>query len=207
MIKPTPPSPPAAAGIKGALSKLSPREQKYLMAMGGIFFLLGLFITVNLFQSSLQELEADTQSLQQALNTLALAGPAYIQRTGDVSAGDPRTARFSDEILTNNELRLTSFVATHAAATNITVNSYDEDQIPLGSRSKTDSGPVVIERQLRADIREAQMENLLKLLERIENSGEPVVIKRLDVRAQRGREGQVRAMLIVSTYVRRDKES
>jgi hypothetical protein len=202
-------TPQQGSGLKDSLSKLSDREKKLLLAMAGVFVTLALLVTISLFQRSLQELEKDTNNLQQALNTLALAGPAYVQRTAGAGDADPRAARFSDEVLKNNELRLTSFVATHAAATNITVNSYDEDQLPLGSRSKTgpDAGPVVIERTLRADIREAQMDNLLQLLDRIENSGEPVVIKRLDVRAQRGREGQVRAMLIVSTYERRDKES
>ncbi|MFU8805579.1 MAG: hypothetical protein ACNA8W_17330 [Bradymonadaceae bacterium] len=206
------PTPPAAGekGLRAALGKLSAREQKLVMAMLGVFVILSLAVVIGLFQRSLHELEEDTQNLQLALSTLSLAGPAYVARTTDSGEVDPRVARFSDEILSNNDLKLTSFVATHAAATNINVNSYDEDQIPLGSKTKggkADDGPVIVERQVRVDIREAQMDNLLKLLERIENSPEPVIVKRLDVRAQRGREGQVRAMFIVSTYIRRDKES
>lgn len=194
-------------GLAASFAALSDRERKGLMAMGLILTFLLVALIVGLFQRSLGELERETVRYEQALNMLAMVGPQYMQNSAQTEDSSGRSARFSAEVLTNNDLKLTSFVATHAAATNITVSSYDEDQITLGAKSKTDTGPITIERQLRVDIREAEMDKFLELLERIENSREPVIIKRMDVRALRNQQGSVRALLVVSTYIRRDKES
>ncbi|MBA2664194.1 MAG: hypothetical protein H0U74_18020 [Bradymonadaceae bacterium] len=197
----------ATKGLAATFAALSERERKGLIGMGVVLCVLLLALVVGLFQRSLGELERDTQRYQQALSLLAVAGPAYRLKSEQPVEGSERLARFSEEVLTNNDLKLTSFVATHAAATNIIVSSYDEDQMPLGSKSKTDTGPIIIERQLRVDIRETQIDRLIELLDRIEKSREPVIVKRMDVRAQRNQPGTVRVLLVVSTYIRRDKET
>lgn len=194
-------------GVAASFAALSERERKGLVAMVLVLTFLLVALVVGLFQRSLGELELETQRYEQMLNLLAMSGPQYLQNTSKPTDDSGRNARFSADILSNNDLKLTSFIATHAAATNITVSSYDEDQMPLGAKSKTDTGPITIERQLRVDIREAEMDKFLELLERIENSREPVIIKRMDVRALRNNEGSVRVLLVVSTYIRRDKES
>ena len=193
----------APGGLKGQLANLSPRELMLLKAMFGVFAVLGVAVIIGLAQRSVAQLEAETALYEGALSLLATAGPEYAAaQSGD--AGDPRVERFSDQDLDEGRVQLTSFVATHAAATNISVSSYDEDQNPLGSRQDS-GGPVITERLLRVDIRDAQMEPLIEMLHRIEESSEPVIIKRVDIRALRN-EGQVRARIFISTFQRRQQE-
>ena len=203
--KTTAPSP--KKGLGASFSALSDRERKGLIAMALVMTLLLVALIVGLFQRSLGDLERESQRYEQALNLLSVVGPQYAQKTAGSSEGSGRDARFSADVLSKNDLKLTSFVATHAAATNITVSSYDESTMPLGAKSKTDTGPITTERQLSVDIREAEMDKFLELLERIESSREPVIIKRMDVRALKNQPGSVRVLLVVSTYIRRDKES
>ncbi|RDV38561.1 hypothetical protein DV096_07040 [Bradymonadaceae bacterium TMQ3] len=186
------------------IAGLSDRERKLLAAMFATFAVLGIFVTVMLVQRSLDTIEAETTTYEDVLNLLATAGPDYLAQEAG-GAVDPRVERFSEEVLDNNTVQLTSLVATHATAANISVSSYDEDQSPIGSARGNDGGPIIVERLLRVDIRRAEMNALVDLLDRIEKSDDPVIIKRVDVRSVGG-EGQVRAQLVVSTYQRRAQE-
>ncbi|TXD38216.1 hypothetical protein FRC98_04785 [Lujinxingia vulgaris] len=186
------------------IAGLSERERKLLMLMFATFAVLGIFVTVMLVQRSLDTIESETQTYEDVLNLLATAGPDYLAQEAG-GAVDPRVERFSEEVLDNNTVQLTSLVATHATAANISVSSYDEDQSPIGSSRGDDGGPIIVERLLRVDIRRAEMNALVDLLDRIEKSDDPVIIKRIDVRSVGG-EGQVRAQLVVSTYQRRAQE-
>lgn len=191
-------------GLAEKFAALSERERKLLMAMFATFAVLGIFVTVMLVQRSLDSIEAETRTYEDVLNLLATAGPDYLEQEAG-GAVDPRAERFTDEVLDNNTVQLTSLVATHATAANISVSSYDEDQSPLGSSRGDDGGPIIVERLLRVDIRRAEMSALVDLLDRIETSDDPVIIKRIDVRSVGG-EGQVRAQIVVSTYQRRAQE-
>ena len=58
-----------------------------------------------------------------------------------------------------------------------------------------------------AMIREAEMEKLLKLLDRVEKSKEPVIIKRINLRDVRNKKGMVRANITISTYTMKEQKS
>ncbi|TXD34689.1 hypothetical protein FRC96_13840 [Lujinxingia vulgaris] len=191
-------------GLAETIAGLSDRERKLLGLMLATFVVLGIFVTVMLVQRSLDTIEAETATYEDVLNLLATAGPDYLAQEAG-GAVDPRVERFSEEVLDNNTVQLTSLVATHATAANISVSSYDEDQSAIGSARGDDGGPIIVERLLRVDIRRAEMNALVDLLDRIEKSDDPVIIKRIDVRSVGG-EGQVRAQLVVSTYQRRAQE-
>jgi hypothetical protein len=190
--------------LKAALDNLSQRERMLLKVMVGVFAFLALAVVIGLSQRSIGELRAETATYESALQLLATAGPNYIEAQGG-QAEDPRLVKFTDEVLDEARVQLTSFVATQASAAGISVSSYDEDQHTLGSARPEEGMPIIIERQLRIDIREAQMDRLIDMLHRIEESGEPVVIKRIDIRALRD-EGSVRVRLFVSTFQRRMPE-
>ncbi|RAL22821.1 hypothetical protein DL240_07975 [Lujinxingia litoralis] len=191
-------------GLAESIANLSDRERKLLGLMFATFAVLGIFVTVMLVQRSLADIESETQTYEDVLNLLATAAPDYLAQEAG-GAVDPRVERFSDEVLDNNTVQLTSLVATHATAANISVSSYDEDQSPLGSTRGSKDGPIIVERTLRVDIRRAEMNALIDLLDRIETSGDPVIIKRVDVRSVGG-EGMVRAQVVVSTFQRRAQE-
>lgn len=186
------------------IENLSDRERKLLFAMVIILPLLAMIVLVGVIHGSLSEVETQTMEYRQSLEMLSIAAPTIAERKQKASGDNELSAKFTDEAMRNNELKLTSFVATQAAAVNISVDSYDEQKIPLGSNKE---GPMVVEKQLRVDINEAEMDKLLKLLERIETAEEPVVIKRLDLRRQRRNPGEVRVRLVVSTFVKQDQKS
>ena len=186
------------------IENLNDRERKLLAAMAIILPLLAMIVVVGLIQGSLSDVETQTTEYRQSLEMLSVAAPTLAERKQKSAGDDQLSAKFTDEAMRNNELKLTSFVATQAAAVNISVDSYDEQKIPLGSNKE---GPMIVERQLRVDINKAEMDKLLKLLERIETADEPVVIKRLDLRRQRRNPGEVRVRLVVSTFVKQDQKS
>ena len=190
---------------KSVLDNLNERERMLLKAMLGVFVLLGLFVIVGLAQRSVSELEVETAQYQTALDLLAAEGPAFLAAQQGTDEDEmTRADLFTEEVLQDNQVQLTSYVASHASAVNVSVSSYDVDEQPLGSRGD-DSGPLIEERQLRVDIRNAEMDKFIELLHRIEESREPVVIKRIDVRSVRD-EGKVRALLVVSTFQYADED-
>lgn len=187
-----------------SLAGLSDRERRLLYAMMVVFALIALFIPLTLFQKSLDKIDTETRNYKQTLDLLAVAGPEYMENKKSMST-DASHKKIDEEFMTKNPIKLTSFVAKHAEATDITVASYDEDELPFGAGSK-DEGPIIVEKQLRVEIRNAQMSKLVSLMDRIEKATDPVYIKRIDVRAQRKKPGEVRAVLTVSTFVMKEKQ-
>lgn len=191
--------------VKGGsfIDRLSERERYQLAGLGLFLIVLASILGIALFQRSMEEIEASTSRYEDALDLLATAGPAYAENAAQ--AGSEGTHKgISDEILRKNNIKLTSFVAEQAEKAEIEVSSYDEDELPFGN--KKDGGPIVVEKQLRVEIRKANMSDLMDLLDRIHKSNEPVFVKRLDIRAQRQRKGEVRAVVTVSTYVKKEAE-
>lgn len=184
--------------------KLSERERHALVGLGGFLCFLVIVVAVVLFQRHVAEIEDSTRRYADALDFLAAAGPAYAERLNAESA-EGTHKKIDDETLTNNDIKLTSFVAEHAEKAEITVSSYDEDQIPYGN--KNTDGPIVVERQLRVEIRNAEMNDLVQMLDLIERSPEPVFVKRLDIRGIRKNPGEVRAVLTISTFTKKQQES
>lgn len=96
-------------------------------------------------------------------------------------------------------------MAELAQKSNIKVDKYDEDDLIMDSGK--DGGPIISEKILRFDVREAEMPDLLALLDAIERSPEPVFIKRINLREIRRKDGYVRAYITLTTYIIKDQES
>lgn len=193
--------------LEGLFASLNDRERKLAMAMLAVFAVIAFLIPLKLVQDSLDEISQETETYRQALDLLAAGAPDYLDQKREQEQNQSHKD-LSDDVLDNNDLKLTSFVAEQARAVDVTITSYDEDELPFGD-TKSSDGPIIIENQLRIEVREAEMDKLVSLMDRIEKSNKPVFIKRLDIREHRSRnsEGKVRAVLTVSTFVRRIKES
>lgn len=195
------------AKLSESYSNLTDREQKLVVAMAIVLPLVVVALVVGIFSRSLGSIESQTQSYENALELVAAGGPAYLnsKNAGDGSGG--LADQFTEEVLTNNQVKLTSFIASKASAAGVKVSSYDSEEIPIGSKSGDKSGPIIVEKRVKVDIRDAQNKDLLKFLEEIETSGEPVVIKRIDVRGKHRSPGEVRARVEVSTFIKREQKS
>lgn len=188
---------------KGMLAKLSEKEKMQLAGLALFLTVMACILGVGLFMRAMEDIETATNKYESTLDFLATAGPAYAERTAsEMKQGTHKNV--DDEALRKNNIKLTSFVAEQAEKAKIDVSSYDESELPFGN--KKDGGPIIVEKQLRVEIRKAEMSNLMLLLDRIHQSPEPVFVKRLDVRAQRKKPGEVRAVVTVSTYVKKEAE-
>ncbi len=191
-------------GKRGFVDKLSEREKTQLIGLALFLTVMSSLLGIGLFMRAMEKIETSTNTYESALDFLATAGPAYAERTASKSQQGTHK-HVDDEALRKNNIKLTSFVAEQAEKSSIEVSSYDESELPFGN--KKDGGPIVIEKQLRVEIRKAQMSALMDLLDRLHKSEEPVFVKRLDIRAQRKSPGEVRAVVTVSTYVKKEPEA
>lgn len=195
----------ARSKISGFYANRTDSEKRYIQVAAVFFPLFAFVIGIIIFSQSIDEIEAETAGYKASLDLLATAAPVYLENQKSAAQATSHK-KLDDEIMLKNDIKLTSFVDAHADKAGIDVSSYDEDELPFGSKSEG-SGPIVIEQQLRVEIREAKMADLVQLMDRIEKDTKPVFIKRLDIR-KRGREpGDVRAVLTVSTFVKREKSS
>lgn len=187
---------------KGFWADRTPSEKKLLKVLAALMPVLLVVLIIGLMIQSINEVEEEALRHRQTLDFIATAGPAWVERTARESSQQTHKD-ISEETLTDNSLALTSFVASHADAVGITVSSYDEDSLPFGGRGQSES--IITERQLRVEIRNANMDNLIELLDRIEKAEEPVWIKRVNIQKQGRDDGVVRALVSVSTYSKRQE--
>jgi hypothetical protein len=149
-------------------------------------------------------MEDEIERYRQALEAMAEAAPKLAEaKAASAASADDGASRFSPEVLAKNELKLTSFVASHATAADIKIENYDEDSSVLSSNKET--GASLTEKIVKVEVREAEFDKVLAFLERIETSREPVVVKVISLRAKdaKARNNIVRANLQISTYVQK----
>ncbi len=191
---------------QGALASLSDREKKLVGLMLVNFLILAVAGGVYFFNKSQESTQKEIEQYQSTLDALQEFGPVYIkQQNASEGAVDLDAQRFSAETLRKNKLKLTSFVATHASAVDLKVDNYDEDQLPLSTGK--DDGPIITENLIKVDIKQGEMDKVILLLDRIEKSKEPVIIKRINLRNLSRKPGMVRANIVISTYVQKEQES
>lgn len=181
---------------------MTEREQMLVKVAGIVLPVIALTFVGLFFNNSLSSVHQEIDEHEQMLKLLGDVAPEY--RKTQKKSGNKTTGKFSNEALEQNDVKLTSFVATHATAVGVQVDSYDENERPLGSESDEESSSLT-KLRVTVKIREADHEKLMKLLERIETAGEPVVIERITMTQKRRDPGKVRATLIVTTYKRKAK--
>ena len=195
----------AAAEAKssgGMLSRLSEKEKIQLTVWAMFMCVMLSIAAVIFFNRQMEEIDQDTGRYEAALDYLATAAPAFAERNKATGAQGTHK-NVDDEALRKNDIKLTSFVAQLAEKAKLEVSSYDESELPFGNTK--DGGPIVVEKSLRVNIREAPMTALIDLLERVHKAPEPVFVKRLDIRGKRKKPGIVRATVTVSTYLKKEE--
>jgi len=185
-------------------TNMTERERRLVLGLLANFVVLGSFLGVYSLQQALTGIEDEIAGYKKALTTMAQFGPDYIARKNAEKVDDGNASKFTEEVMKDNDLKLTSFVAEHASAVDLKIDNYDEDVSPKSAGK--DGEPIIDELALRVNVRQAEVKKVLQLLDRIESSPEPVVIKRINMRDIRNKEGFVRADLTVSTFVQKEPE-
>lgn len=181
---------------------LTEREQMLVKVAGVVLPVIALTFVGLFFNNSLSTVRQQIDDHEQMLKLVGDVAPKY--QKSQKEGTDKQAGKFSNEALEKNDVKLTSFVATHATAVGVQVDSYDENERPLGSENDEESSSLT-KLRVTVKIREADHEKLMKLLERIETANEPVVIERITMTQKRRDPGKVRATLIVTTYKRKAK--
>jgi hypothetical protein len=181
---------------------LTEREQMLVKVAGVVLPVIALTFVGLFFNNSLSTVRQQIDDHEQMLKLVGDVAPKY--QKSQKKGADKQAGKFSNEALEKNDVKLTSFVATHATAVGVQVDSYDENERPLGSENDEESSSLT-KLRVTVKIREADHEKLMKLLERIETANEPVVIERITMTQKRRDPGKVRATLIVTTYKRKAK--
>lgn len=183
---------------------LNDREQLLVKVAGVLLPLILLTFIGLVFNNSLNTTRTEIDEKQELLNKLAEIAPDYNNNKED--GAEKQQAKFSPEAIQNNNVKLTSFVATHATAVGVQVDSYDESERPIsssGGEAEDDGESSLYRADVTVEIRGAKTDKLLKLLERIETADKPVVLERVTLTNQRRNAGEVRATIIVATFKRK----
>lgn len=189
--------------ISKSYGDLNDREKLLVKVAGVVLPLVALAFVAILFNQSLATVQSDIERYERTLNLIGDVAPSYASRQ---KQGESRQSdQFSDEAIESNELDLTSFVATHATAVGVQVDTYDENQRPIGSEGEGDDESSLYKYQVTVKIRDATIDKIRKLLERIETADKPVVIERIKISKKDRDEAKVRSDLVVTTFKRKAK--
>lgn len=186
----------------GFLQNLSAKEKNQLSYLAMfVFCMVTIGIGVLLLQS-LDSIDEETDRYKSALELISTEGPKWLEEKSSTKRTDSHK-KFSEDMLTEDRIKLTSFVAKFAEKEDVKIGSYDEKEIPFSN----DEGPIVTEHRLTAKISKTNMDSLVNFMDAIEKSREPVFIQRIDIRKRGKTDNQVKATIIVSTFSKAKEES
>jgi general secretion pathway protein M len=174
--------------LRERLEKLEPRERRLLTALGGILgvfiFLLapiGIVTMVSSKRSENDELRSLVDSIYAARGTISERKAKHDALLARYSHGAPPLAGFIEEA---------------AKANNIgAAESQDRPEAPHGKRYS--------ERMTVVKMHKVGMMNLSKMLEKIEQSGYPVAITKLNIKPRSSEQDSYEVELGVSAFDRK----
>jgi len=177
------------------------REQLLIKIAGVVLPIVALAFVAIWHNQSLNETRNEIERYEQTLNLLGDIAPKY--RGKNDSEGEGASDKFSREVLENNDIQLNSFVATHATAVGLQPETYDDNKRRLGGGDDESEQSPLVKFTVDVEIREARIEKVKQLLERIETVDDPVVIERVTLSKKKRDTGKVRAELVVTTFKRK----
>lgn len=177
------------------------REQLLIKIAGVVLPLVALAFVTVWHNQTLNTTRDQIERYEQTLDLLGDIAPRY--RGKKDSEEDKGAEKFSREALENNDIKLNSFVATHATAVGVQPDSYNQNERRLGGGDEETEDSPLLKLNVEVEIREAQIDKVKRLLERIEKADEPVVIERVTLSKKKRDTGKVRAELVVTTFKRK----
>lgn len=171
----------------GFFDKLEPRERRLLVALAGIvgalLFLIGPFMALR----AVSKKEAENQEVRDLIATLGESQGAIEKRRAKQNAILKRYARQTP--------KLAVFIDEAARANGLSAEAQDRPDNPHGKR--------YVEKITVAKMHRVGLRPLVKMLEKIEQSGYPVAITRLKVQPRPGEADSYEVELGVSAFERK----
>jgi general secretion pathway protein M len=171
-------------------SELAPRERRLLSLFGAVTALLVcILIPIGVNNASLQSRRDANAELRDTVMRLQ-AGKAAVkarqvkrdQIAGKYAKRAPKLGGFLEQIAKDNKIEIPE--------------QQDKPEVPIGKR--------YVERSTQLRLRKVPGLPLLRFLEKIESSGYPLAISRLNVRKRGGDHDSYDIELVVSAYDRND---
>jgi general secretion pathway protein M len=170
------------------LDKLEPRERRLLGVLGGLVVVLLVLALPMYAWSAVRDARSNNDQIRELIADIYKARMTIGERRAKQEA---LLARYSKPAPA-----LAGFIEDAAKQNNITVaDSQDKPEIPHGKK--------YTERLTVAKLHKVGMLNLIKLLEKIEQSGHPLAISRLNIRPRSGEPDSYEVELGVSAYDRK----
>jgi general secretion pathway protein M len=167
-----------------ALGRLSPREQKLLAVLGA---LLGAFVVFGVplaLWSSIAGMREHNDEIRRQIVRIQKAGDALAVRRKD---RETRELRFA-----NRAPPLAAFVSDAAREKGLDVGqTQDRPEV---------KGKGFVERVTVVKMKKVALKPLVEMLEKIEGSGHPVAVTKLDIKSRAGGPDQFDVELAVSAF-------
>lgn len=147
--------------------RISPRERTLVMASGVIVVAMVLFVSGFLFFSSLSDIEERNASIRDALKAIASNRIEYLEAKGQMRALEVRIGSVPPQLATDLE----------AAAREVGV------QIPeTNERPPSPAGKNYMEHNVDVTLRQVDLRQLARFLQKLETGQHLIYVTRLDVR-------------------------
>ena len=173
--------------LQERLDRLDERERQLLGVLVGVFAVLVLVLLPVGIAALLGSRRSDNELLREAVNEIQSGREAVLRRNLEREAVLERYARPAPP--------LAGFLDKLAKDSGIEIPE-SQDRAPVPHGKKFD------ERSTKIVLRKVGMLNLVKFMERVEQSGHPVSISRLNVRKRGTEQDSYDVEMIVSAYVR-----
>ena len=147
--------------------RMAARERQLVAALGAAVILMALFVSGFMFFSSLGEVAERNESIREALKAIARNRNEYLDAKGQMRALEVRIGSLPPQLATDLE----------AAAREVGV------QIPeTNERPATASGKNYLEHNVDVTLRQVDLRQLSKFLQKLETGQHLIYVTRLDVR-------------------------
>jgi general secretion pathway protein M len=174
--------------LRERLEKLEPRERRLLTALGSIFGVFIFLLAPIWIVSQVSSKRAENDELRGLVDSIYAARATISERKAKHDALLARYARPAPQ--------LAGFIEEAAKANNIgAAESTDRPETPHGKRYS--------ERMAVVKMHKVGMLNLAKTLEKIEQSGYPVAITKLNIKPRSGEADSYQVELGVSAFDRK----
>lgn len=153
--------------LAAELDRMAPREKRLLGALGATLVVMILFISGFLFFSSLAEVDERNANIREALKAIAQNRVEYLDAKGKMRALEVRIGNLPPQLATDLE----------AAAREVGI------QIPeTNERPPTPAGRNYMEHNVDVTLRQVDLRQLSRFLQKLETGQHLIYVTRLDVR-------------------------
>jgi general secretion pathway protein M len=173
------------------LARLEPRERRLLGLLGGVFAVM-VFLAIPIgIAATVHSQSSANDSLREAISGIEDSREAVLKAQ---AARDAVTRRYASPAPP-----LASFLSRIASEVQLEIpESQDRQAVPHGKR--------YTERATKISLRKVGMLKLVKLMERIETSGHPVMLSSLNIRKRAVEPDSFDVEMVVSAFDRKAPE-